>query len=95
MEQAEFVYILMVCHSSNVFRIHMPVTLTGLAAKLTLCFIVLRVKQRLNNLFASLLPVDPFRTFRIHKHTFMCTHNRMHFRKEQILNFMRVEEASC
>lgn len=54
MEQAVPGYILMVCHSNDVFR--MTITPTDLMAKLTLCLAVLR-DQKLNNFFDSLEPV--------------------------------------
>lgn len=61
----------MFCHSNNAFKTNMAVTLTGLMAKLTLCMVGLRMKQgeTLNKLVDSLQPVDPFRTFKFHKHT--------------------------
>lgn len=75
MEQAVLGCTLRLCHSNNLVRINVAVTLTGLTAKLTLCLALMNVKQGQKiKLFASLLPVDPFRAFRIHKHKHSCAH---------------------
>lgn len=61
MEQAVLGCTLMLCHSNNLVRINVAVTLTGLTAKLTLCLAVTNVKQGQKITLLPLLPVDPFR----------------------------------